>query len=344
MSLGLSQQVGTQISHLHQNQNQTTATNNSHNILRLGSATKFEHLIPPLNNQSSLQSMPSSAFFNMSDTTNQAFEEQHQSHQQGAFTSKQLHGLMQLPDLQGNNNNNTTTNNNNPNNHPASVAAPNSNLFNLSFFPNNSSIPDHQFNQGTTLYNTNNNNNNNPLSSDDQVGFFGNSILQQHAHQNMSPHMSATALLQKAAQIGSSTTATKGSSSLIRGMYNSSSTTSMENDQQNHGIGHHNNLHGLMNSIANIGNTISIFDNVQGNESNNDLGRFHHNLGSDKLTLDFLGVGGMVKNMSTGGFSQREQQQQQRVVAMSTMSSLDPHHDDLKPPQSSQHFGSSTMQ
>jgi len=83
----------------------------------------------------------------------------------------------------------------------------------------------------------------------------------------------------------------------------------------------------LINSIAN-GNTSSIF----GNESNLNM-RFG---GSDKLTLDFLGVGGMVRNMS-GGFSQSEQQ---RDMMNTNMASLN---HDLKSAHSSQHFGSSNM-
>ncbi|XP_057424878.1 protein indeterminate-domain 4, chloroplastic-like isoform X2 [Lotus japonicus] len=349
MTLGLSQ-IGTQISQQLQNHNQN-ATNN--NTLRLTGAAKFEHLIPSLNQSSSFgvqhspqQSIPSSAFF-MTEP-NQTFD---QEPHQGPFSNKNLNGLMQLPDLQGNNN----TNSNSP-----------SNLFNLSFFPNSTMMDQFNNHQGTTSLYMNNNNNNPIISDHHQVGnsglsssLFGNSLQ----HENMSsPHMSATALLQKAAQMGSTATTTKGaggSSILIRGMSTSSSTynnndsrsdterdlvsdnniatfgsdqrrgegvnvimrTNMENDRRN--------LHGLMiNSITN-GNNTSIFGNMQGNE------KLPQNLdlsfgGSDKLTLDFLGVGGMMRNINSGG-----EHQQQRV--------MDPH--DLKSAQSTQlHFGSSTMQ
>ncbi|KAK7308505.1 hypothetical protein VNO77_42113 [Canavalia gladiata] len=296
----------------------STQLQNTNSMLSLGNnnAPKFEHLISPNNLHHSSSSFgvhsPQSPFF-MTDP-NQAFHQDLQSQQ---FSSKQLHGLMQLPDLQGTTNNNTSASSVNAN------AANTNNLFNLSFFPN-SNIND-QFNmsggnnQGTTtLYSTNS-----PVSN--QVGsLFGNSSMQQD---NMSPHMSATALLQKAAQMGSTTT-TNGADQEL------SMRSSMENVHNNH-------LRGLINSIANGNNPL--FGNVKGNE--NSLGQFHNvveepkklsqNLGvcfggSDKLTLDFLGVGGMVRNMnSSGGFSQRD------------INTLDPK---LESAHANQSFGTSTLQ
>ncbi|KAJ6910925.1 protein indeterminate-domain 5 [Populus alba x Populus x berolinensis] len=319
MSLGLSQ-VGSQISQLQVHHP------SGNNMLRLGNAgaAKFEHLIPPPN-PSSIPMMHSSGFF-MGDAN------------QGPFPNKSLQGLMQLPDLQSNTNNSSA-----------------SSLFNLGFFPNNSNasrvssnenantgstslvnsgfLNANLFNnvngadQGTTLFSSN--------MGGDHVGSGTMSSLFNTSMQNISPYMSATALLQKAAQMGS-TTSSNRPTSLLKGLGSSSTTgaksvrphvstnfgssfgnptvgesleTQMESESQ---------FQGLMNSLAN--GSSSIFGNEQDNSytgfnssnfSKVGEDKLHQSLaGSDKLTLDFLGVGGRVRNVG-GGFPQGDQHSMQ---------------------------------
>lgn len=156
----------------------------------------------------------------------------------------------------------------------------NNSFFNLGFFQENSK------NTETSL-----------------PSLYSTDVLVHHRDENLNAgsNVSATALLQKATQMGSITS--NDPSALFRGLASSSNSSCvvandfgggqiMEND--NNG-----NLQGLMNSLAAVnggdggGSGGNIFDVRFGNNGSMS--------GSDKLTLDFLGVGGMVRNVNRGG-------------------------------------------
>ncbi|XP_052206026.1 protein indeterminate-domain 5, chloroplastic-like isoform X2 [Diospyros lotus] len=303
MSLGLSQ-VASQISPL-QDQNHPSS-----NLLRLGSAvaTKFEHLIPPSNPSPLSHPLQPQAFF---------LPDSNQGYQENLMSNRSFHGLMQLPDLQSNNNNSS-----NP------ATAPSANLISPSFFSSNNNSTNCADHNSTSLSSPgflipdqfkNSTGHGEAIFSGDNVGSGFSSLYSISGQQESAmPHMSATALLQKAAQMGSTTS--PNGASFLKGLGNSSSSD------------HHHQLQGLMDSLAN--GSSSMFGNEQESSfvrfdgtgiaieqqhkatsfGQMDEAKLQQNFragiaaGSDRMTLDFLGVGGgMMRNLG-GGFSQREHQ------------------------------------
>ncbi|KGN50815.1 protein indeterminate-domain 5, chloroplastic-like isoform X1 [Cucumis sativus] len=352
-------------------QDHSNITQSPHDVLRLGGGRtgQFTHLLPPSIGSSfrppPQQAMPSSnaAFFGLSDQTNQNsfHEDHHQSQsQQGLFGNKPFHGLMQFPsDIQthANNNNNSA-----------------SNLFNLSFISNptgdntsnmnnnndtntnnsnsssnnNNNLPSSLLNQ---FNGTNNGNNDGPASNIFAVNIMGdqiNSAAVPSLYSNTAPggcssgtsgggaipHMSATALLQKAAQLGSTTSSSNTTATLLRTFGSSSTSSGKASDRTlfppSYGgvvFGENeSNLQDLMNSFANASSGSGMFGSF-GVESLEDPTKLQQNLstvsmggGTDRLTRDFLGVGQIVRSMSGGGggggYTQREHKQGGQGIVM----------------------------
>ncbi|WVZ86748.1 hypothetical protein U9M48_033484, partial [Paspalum notatum var. saurae] len=290
-------------------------------LLRLGAtaggggssiAARLDHLLSPSGASAFRppQAPPSSAaFFLNAAAAGQDFGDDAGNGPHSFLQAKPFHGLMQLPDLQGNG--------------AGGPGGSGTNLFNLGFFANNgnSSGSSHEHaSQGLM--------NNDQFSGGAGGGgggseasaagmFAGNyvgggdqvpppGLYSDQA--SMMPQMSATALLQKAAQMGA-TSSTNGAASMFRGFVGSSphvrpATPNMEQSDAN--------LNDLMNSLAGGGvgagvmfgggngaGGAGMFDARQLCDMEQEV-KFGGQGGGD-MTRDFLGVGGggIVRGISS---------------------------------------------
>jgi hypothetical protein len=272
----------------------------------VGGATRLDHLLGPSGAVAfrPMPPPPASAF--LMGAPPQEFGDGTGS--QVFFQGKPFHGLMHLPDLQGNG----------AGGQPAASSAPG--LFNLGYIassgnssgtsshghPSQGHMTSDQFSEGgggggggsessaAVLFNAGGN-----FSGGDQHQVAAPGRM-YNEHAMVPPQMSATALLQKESQMGSNT----GGASVFGGLVGSSAPSSapqgrapMFDQSQMH-------LQSLMNSLAggggmfggaNSGNMID--PRFYDMDDHQDVKFSQQGRGGTEMTRDFLGVGGVMRGM-----------------------------------------------
>ncbi|CAJ1932887.1 unnamed protein product [Sphenostylis stenocarpa] len=296
MSLGLSQNMGSQIPSIHDQNSQSSE------LLRFGGAPRtgqFDHILPPNiaspfrpSSHQTMQ-MQTPPFFMPESNQNQNYHD----HQQGLISNKPFQGLIQLSDL----------NNSNPSG---------SNLFNLPFLSNRGHTTTNNYSD-EQHFNTNEGSNffseGTIIGTDHQASSAAAPSLFSTSLQNSTnmSHMSATALLQKAAQMGAASSSNNNNtsaSSILRSLASKSDHRPLISPANYSSI-----LNSSVQEMMNLPG-FEAYDHGMNKEPKLSVGA------SDRLTRDFLGVA--------------QQQQQQRGF---NLSSLEAETNNAAPP--SQSFG-----
>lgn len=293
VAMNLSQVGSQQLSSLRDQSNDASS-------VAAAAGAQFQQLVNPLSRNPAQFQPPSTGNFYLGNGgagVVQDFDLEEQS----LLQRKPFHGLMQLPDLQGN--------------------AASSNLFNLGFFSNNNAVDVVGTADPASLFSGN-------LIVDGPMA--SPPLYNAESSSSVHPRMSATSLLQKAAQMGSTTSAGAGGSLLFAGFGCAGSSSGNPKppppsfggslDAFHTAMDNVTSLQNIMNALANGGAAGGgLFSGVMGfsdcsqrheapeltsfgtglNNPDDTKFNFAANGGSDHLTRDFLGVGGMAR--STGG-------------------------------------------